>query len=255
MTALVGDALRALKIPGNGTILVHSSFRALGRDGHAPRNVIEEILNYMADGTVLMPAMSWRSVNRENPFFDQTRTPATTGVLSEIFRTEYAQARSLHPTHSVSGAGSRVSALLGSHHLDDTPCSIRSPFGLLADETDGWIALMGVGMETCTLVHHAEETVADDLYLVPAGQAETYTCQTTAGKSVQVRLRRHRRLRRNFWQFEDRLAAQDKIATAVVHNTTIRAFRAADLAAAALQALRADPACILVEQDKRYNWM
>ena len=38
------------------------------------------------------------------PNWDELGTPSHTGALSEVFRTRYAEARSIHPTHSV-GAG------------------------------------------------------------------------------------------------------------------------------------------------------
>ncbi len=105
-----------------------------------------------------MPTMTWRTVTPDSPDFDELATPSHTGILTEIFRTTMAQARSLHPTHSVAGCGANVSSILGGHHLDDTPCAANSPYGRMR-RFDAWVLLLGVGLEKCTAIHHAEEMV------------------------------------------------------------------------------------------------
>ena len=93
--------------------------------------------------------------------------------------------------HSVAGLGVRAAEILAEHHLDYTPCSARSPFGKLAP-ADGWVLMLGIGMDCCTLVHHGEETVAVDTYLRPASETEIYSCRDHAGNAHSVRLRRHK---------------------------------------------------------------
>lgn len=244
-----------LGVRAGSTLLVHCGFRDLGRDGYTPERVIEALLEALGDGTLLMPTMSWRTVSPTQPVFDQATTPSITGILSETFRIRYAVCRSLHPTHSVAGTGPEADALLSGHPLDDTPCSARSPFGRLAAREDGWVMLMGTGMESCTLVHHAEEVVAPDLYLRPSEEVEYYLCRDFSGLEHPVRLRRHLRLRRNFWQFQDLLAERDQLMVGVVGNVVLRLFRATDLHAVVMEGLERDPACILVHPFQRYRWM
>ena len=157
-----------------------------------------------------MPAMYWRTVTPSNPVFDELGTASHVGVIAETFRVRYATARSLHPTHSVSGVGPATPTLLARHHVDDTPVSANSPYGLMRDH-DAFVLLLGVGFERVTAIHHAEEVIAPEIYLHPREEAETYECRDRHGKSVMVKLRRHYRLNRDFPQFEPRLAEKGRL--------------------------------------------
>src|SRR5713226_9045468 len=90
----------------------------------------------------------------------------------------------------VAGVGPATGTLLARHHVDDTPVSANSPYGLMRDY-DAWVLLLGVGFERATVIHHAEEVIAPDLYLHPRHEAETYECRDRHGKSVTAKLRRH----------------------------------------------------------------
>lgn len=247
-------ALDRLRVPRDAVVLVHSAFRGLAREGFEPAPVAEELADYFSAGTLLMPTMSWRFVKPANPEFSELDTPSNTGVLTEVFRRTLATARSLHPTHSVAGLGARAAEILGEHHLDDTPCSARSPFGKLPP-ADGWVLMLGIGMDCCTLVHHGEETVAVDTYLRPASEMETYTCRDRAGKSHTVRLRRHKFLPRDYWQFQDRLAAAGQLRLARIGNVVCRAFAARDLHPMVIATLQARPDAILARDGQRYRRM
>ena len=97
----------------------------------------------MRDGHLFMPTMTWRTVTPEHPDWDEMTTPSHTGVLSEIFRTRYAVARSIHPTHSAAGLGPGRTHALSRHHVDDTPVSANSPYGLLR-EYETYVFMVGV---------------------------------------------------------------------------------------------------------------
>ena len=49
--------------------------------------------------TLLMPALSYEIVTKENPVFDQVKTPSNVGFQTEYFRTQPGVLRSVHPTH------------------------------------------------------------------------------------------------------------------------------------------------------------
>lgn len=247
-------ALERLGIPRIGVLLVHSAFKSFAREGYQPDAVVRNLVEYMEPGTLLLPTMSWRFVKPQQPVFDELHTPSNTGILTEIFRTKYARRRSLHPTHSVAGCGELTDALLGSHHLDDTPCSARSPFGLLAQH-DGWVLMLGISMDCCTLIHHVEEMVAPDLYVRPPGERETYTCCDRQGREVMVFLRRHLFLPRDYWQFQDVLASEGRFRVTMVDGIACRAFRAADLVRIATAMLQRHPDAIIAKPGGRYRMM
>lgn len=243
-----------LGVPRNGTLLVHSSFKACGQEGGDPVKVLEAMLEYMAPGTIMLPTMSWRFVKSPSQIFDELETPSNVGILTEIFRTQYADGRSIHPTHSVAAKGKNTAILLDGHHLDDTPCSANSPFGRLV-QTDGWVVMFGISMDCCTLIHHVEEIVAPDLYLQPAEQAEHYKCRRRNGEETLVALRRHLFLPRDYWQFQDIIAAEGKLSVSAISNTVVRAFKARDLVAATTRVLERRPDAVIARPGQRYRMM
>ncbi len=211
MASKEADAVKSIfssaRCPRDGVLVVHSAFRSLGQQGYRVESFIEALLDHLRGGTLLMPAMSWRTVNPSSPVFDEIKTESHVGVMAETFRVSYATSRSLHPTHSVSGIGPAASTVLSRHHVDDTPVSANSPYGLLRDY-EAYILMLGVDLERVTAIHHAEEVIAPHLYLHPSCEAETYECRDRRGETFMVRLRRHYRLNRNFSQFEPALAVQ-----------------------------------------------
>jgi aminoglycoside 3-N-acetyltransferase len=250
----VAGALEQLNIPRDSVLMVHSAFKTMAREGHDLNLALGALVAHMAPGTLLLPTMSWRFVNPRNPVFDELATPCNTGALAEAFRARYATARSLHPTHSAAGLGRLAAEILSQHHLDDTPCSDRSPFGQLVAH-DGWVLMLGIGMDCCTLIHHVEEIVAPDLYLRSAGERETYACRDRRGREFTVHLRRHLFLPRDYWQFQDALAARGELRLARVDNAVCRAFRARDLVRAVSEALRIRPDAIIARPGQRYRMM
>jgi len=251
---IVRGLLEAMEVPRDGLVLIHCAFRGLSRAGFRGEAVVDALAACMESGTILMPAMSWRAVNPANPVFDEILTPSIVGVLTELFRVRLATHRSLHPTHSVAGRGRLVDALLGTHHLDETPCSARSPWGLL-DDYDARVVLLGVEMDSCTLVHHVEETIAPDLYLQPAESRERYICRDRNGREIEVYTRRTRRLPRNFWQFENILAAEGGIRRYNITGTPCIGFRARDMVRIISETLRRRPDAIIAKPGERQKIM
>jgi len=220
--------LDAAGVPRDGVLVVHSAFRGLSLAGWRAEAACEALLAEMPNGTVLMPTMTWRTVTPAQPVFSELATPSHTGILTEVFRTRFASHRSLHPTHSVAGGGPAAGALLSAHHLGTTPCPATSPYGLMRDY-DAWILLLGVGMETCTAVHHAEEVIAPELYVRPMDQAEPYELIDRHGVSHAVQTRRHPRLPRDFGKFVPVLEGRGRLVRGQLPGTPWMLFAAKDL--------------------------
>lgn len=218
--------LQRFGVPSDGALIVHSAIAILSRQGFRAETMIEVLLDYLADGNLFMPTMTWRTVTLDKPFWDEIATPSHTGVLSEIFRTRYAVARSIHPTHSVAGWGASAPRLLSRHHVGNTPVSGNSPYGLMRDY-DAYVLMIGVGLEACTAIHLPEETINVDLYLRPPEQAELYQCRDRNGVVHPVWTRRHPRLDRDFPQFAKPLAQQGLLEAGRIHGCpyTIVALR------------------------------
>jgi aminoglycoside 3-N-acetyltransferase len=198
------------RVPHDGALIVHSAIAKLSRQDYRAEAMIETFLDHLHRGHLFMPAMTWRTVTPERPFWDEMTTPSHTGVLSEVFRTKFSTSRSIHPTHSVAGHGKDAKALLSRHHLDDTPVSANSPYGLLR-EYDTHILTIGVGLESVTAIHLPEEIVNVDLFVKPRERSELYNCRGRDGIVRQVRTRRHYRLDRDFNQFVPSLQGTGKL--------------------------------------------
>lgn len=241
---LIARTFASLDIAADRPLVVHCAFAGLAHAGFNATAIADAMIDYLAPTTLLMPTMSWRSVNPGNPVFDELATPGITGILSETFRQRHATRRSLHPTHSVAAKGDLTDTLLAMHHLEDTPCHARSPWGLL-DDVAANVLLIGVGMERCTLMHHVEELVAPELYLQPPERRERYICRDRFGNEISMYTRRHLKLRRNFHIFENALAEQGGVRYAREGAVLARAFRADEMVPLALEMLRREPDLIL----------
>jgi aminoglycoside 3-N-acetyltransferase len=240
----VGRMLQDARVPGDGVLFVHCAFHRLGAAGFSVDGVIEALLAQMRHGTLVMPTMTWRGVTPQSPVFDELATPSHVGVLAETFRIRYASCRSLHPTHSVAALGRLAAPLTSGHHLDDTPCSLNSPYGKATGE-DAHVLLIGVGLERCTAIHHAEETIAPEVYLKPPAEAEVYRCRGRDGVVHSVRLRRHLKLNRDFPQFTAPLVKKGVMARGELAGTPWMAVAQRDLLGEVSQALRRDPRAII----------
>jgi len=231
-------------VPRDGVLLVHSAIRTLSRQGFRAESIIEALIDYMRNGNLLMPTMTWRSVTPEQPHWDELDTPSHTGVLTEIFRTRYASARSIHPTHSVAGLGPAAPLLLSRHHIDDTPVSGNSPYGLMRDY-ETYLFMIGVGLEAATAIHLPEEKINIDLYVRPAETAGLYYCRDRHGTVHQVRARRHWRLDRDFNQFGPPLMAKRQLDTGTIENCAYTIVSQRDLLRHVFDALIDNPRATL----------
>jgi aminoglycoside 3-N-acetyltransferase len=231
-------------VPRDGVLVVHSAISSLSRQGFRAEAMIEALLEYLVDGTLAMPTMTWRTVTPDNPLWDEMRTPSHTGVMSEVFRTRYATGRSIHPTHSVAACGRAVDRLLSRHHLDDTPVSANSPYGLMRDHPT-FLLLLGVGLESCTAIHLAEEIVAPEIYLRPPQAAELYQCRDRHGHVRTVRARRHWRLDRDFPRFAPLLAQKHLLEAGAVDGCPYTIVALKTLLDEVFAGLRADPRATL----------
>jgi aminoglycoside 3-N-acetyltransferase len=171
-------------------------------------------------------------------------------VLSEIFRTIHATARSIHPTHSVAGWGPAARTLLARHHVDDTPVSGNSPYGLIRDY-DAYVMTLGVGMESATAIHLPEETINVDLYIRPVEEAELYQCRDRDGTVHVMRARRHRRLDRDFNQFNAPLAARGELEMGLIEDCPYILVSLRALLRHVFAALIDDPLATLSEKARR----
>jgi aminoglycoside 3-N-acetyltransferase len=236
---LVTDLLASGIRPG-GVLLVHSSLRSLGLPASEFRAemVVSALCEVLGeDGTLLMPALSYSTVNAHQPVFDVLRTPSCVGGLTEYFRTRPGTRRSVHPTHSVCGVGRQAPELLDSHVRDTTPCGPYSPFAKLP-QLGGQILFLGCGMRPNTSMHAIEEHAQVE-YLFK-GVVE-YSIILEDGSQATMSVRRH-----NFKDWEQRYDRVESIMTAGLRKGRVleaqcHLVESSILWPAALYALQQDP--------------
>lgn len=155
--ASVAASLAAAGYRRGRSLLVHSSYSSVKKAVSGPDELIEALAEAVGPGGMLLfPALSYSFVTPENPVFDAALTRSCVGFLAERFRTQWAEARSSHPTHSVCALGGGAREALARHERDSTPVGQNSPFSLLRD-SGGAILMLGCGLEPCTSMHGVEE--------------------------------------------------------------------------------------------------
>ncbi len=177
MSSLVDD-LSAIGLRAGERVMVHTSFKSLGIAD--PEIIIRAILSVIgANGTLLMPALSW--LQEPRLVHDTRSTPSCVGFLAEYFRTRPGSQRSLHPTHSVCAIGAHADDWLANHILDTTPCGKHSPFHKLL-QRHGRILMLGCGLKPNTTMHAIEEEAVPP-YLF--GEPVIYTITDGGGHTFQ----------------------------------------------------------------------
>jgi aminoglycoside 3-N-acetyltransferase len=198
----IAKDLTALGVRRGDVLLVHSSLKSLGDPNCTPQDVIEGLrLALGEEGTLLLPALSYATVTRQQPLFDVLRTPSCVGAIPEFFRLMPGVARSVHPTHSVCAAGPRSAEMLAGQQVDTTPCGEHSAFRRLP-EAGGKILMLGCGLRPSTSMHAVEELLDPPPFL---GEAVDYTVTLADGEKIVMRVRRHSFVNQNLRQRYDRL--------------------------------------------------
>ena len=183
--------LRLLGIKSGDTVLVHSSYKSLGGiEGGAEAffSAFFELLG--EEGTLVLPALSYDSVTRDNPIFDIDGSPSCVGYLSEYFRTRVSGVkRSIHATHSCCALGKNAELLTSGHEKDSTPVGENSPFAKLPS-VGGKILMLGCKTGHNTSMHGVEETV-ENPYCIDRTAPVEYTLICGERVIKQMAFRHH----------------------------------------------------------------
>ncbi|WP_151735785.1 aminoglycoside N(3)-acetyltransferase ['Paenibacillus yunnanensis' Narsing Rao et al. 2020] len=166
---------RRLGVREGMTLLVHSSFKSLGKwVAGGPVAVIlalEQVLG--AEGTLVMPTHSsdltdpagwsnppvpeewWQTIREQMPPYDADLTPLNgMGVIPDTFRKQAGVRRSGHPVDSFAAWGKHRDLIVDAHALD-FGLGDHSPLARIYD-LHGSVLLLGVGNLNNTSLHLAE---------------------------------------------------------------------------------------------------
>lgn len=165
----IKKGLRKLGLKRGDIVGVHSSLSSFGYVKGGADTVIDALLEVVGEeGTIAMPTHSSNLEKVELPPeektagilwlykilpYDPQGTPCTTGIIPETFRKRPGVLRSRHPDQSIAAIGPKAQEITSAGDG-------RSLSGWkVILELDGYVLLIGVGLEVCTAMHLAESIV------------------------------------------------------------------------------------------------
>lgn len=150
------ENLCSMNINPKGTLLVHSSMKAIGEVEGGAETVLDALCDYMKNGLLVFPTHTWKTVGKSTFVFDSRTEPACVGVLPNLFLKREGVLRSLHPTHSVAALGKDADAYVSGEEYSVTPCPRNGCWGKLIDR-DAEILFLGCTLRSNTFIHGVEE--------------------------------------------------------------------------------------------------
>jgi aminoglycoside 3-N-acetyltransferase len=154
----IEEGLRALGVGPGATVLVHSSLSSFGHVAGGAEAVIRALVSVVGrEGNIVMPTLSFGSVNEEDPAYSVTDTPSDTGRITEVFRRLPGVRRSRHPLSSAAVMGPDAAEFTSGPHT--TPCGPDSPY-FRVYANGGTVLFLGAGFRSNTMFHVAEELAA-----------------------------------------------------------------------------------------------
>ncbi|MYB75861.1 MAG: AAC(3) family N-acetyltransferase [Chloroflexi bacterium] len=155
--AHIRAGLHELGVGTGDLLLVHSSLRSFGYVQGGADTVIDALLETVgASGTVLVPTLTFTVLKSWPHLFSVSKTPSSTGRITETLRQRKEAVRSGHPVSSAAAIGSQAAYLTAAHR--DTPCGPDSPYFRLY-ELGGKVVFFGASLGSNSAFHCAEEIV------------------------------------------------------------------------------------------------
>ncbi len=150
------NALTAMSIDSEGTLLIHSSMKAIGLVENGADTVLDACIEYMQKGLLVFPTHSWSERNLVDNVYNPLIEPSCVGILTNLFLRRPGVVRSLHPTHSVAAIGKDAAAFIAGEERFDTPCPRNGCWGRLYDR-QAQVLFLGCSLKTNTFIHGIEE--------------------------------------------------------------------------------------------------
>lgn len=180
--------LAAMGLTGTETILIHSSMKSIGPVEGGAETVLDALMEYFAQGLLLLPTHTWRFIDPDHTVFDVQHSPCCVGILPELFRQRPGVVRSLHPTHSMAAYGKGAEAYVAGEMETNTPCAPGGCYDRLRS-AQGKVLLLGVTHARNTFIHSVEEVLNVPHRLTDKPLKLTVVDQ--AGDRHTVYMRRH----------------------------------------------------------------
>ena len=166
------QGLHALGVREGDLLMVHASLRAIGPVDGGPSQVVGALLDAVGPGGTIAAFVSWdRSSYEETlngsvlderarqswPAFDPAANPepySEFGALNRFICSHPAVRRSPHPDASFAAIGALADEITREHPLVEG-YGPGSPLGRIV-QRQGRVLLLGAGLDSVTVLHHAE---------------------------------------------------------------------------------------------------
>ena len=153
--------LREMGLAPTDAVMIHSSMKAIGEVEGRADGVLDALMEYFAQGLLMLPTHTWSTINAANPVFDPQTQPSCVGLLTNLFMKRPGVVRSLHPTHSMGVFGPRAAAFVQGEENAQSPCPPGGAWDRLR-QINAKILLVGVTHVNNTFIH-----VVDEAFDVP----------------------------------------------------------------------------------------
>lgn len=148
------EGFQQIPLTPSRVIMVHSSFKSLGKVDGGAETVIDALLDWVGpDGTILFPNFNFQSWT-ENHYFDVLETPSQMGIIGELARLRPGAVRSPHPIYSF--------AVLGKLKKEWESCNDSEAYGpnsafALFHKLKGLVVSIGLHWNsTFSMIHYCE---------------------------------------------------------------------------------------------------
>ena len=175
-------------IRNDDTVIIHTSFKAVGEVEGGPDGFIDAFCEYLSYGLFLVPTQTWANVNREHPVFDPKTTEPCIGLIPRTACKREDGIRSLHPTHSMWAKGRGAENFIKGEDSAETPARVGGAWWKLG-ETGAKILLIGVDHGRNTYIHAVDEIAELDDRLTD--NTWNVTVRTYDGNEVTHPFRSH----------------------------------------------------------------
>lgn len=156
--------LEQLGVPKGRVLYVQSSVDWLQKAGLGAPDMLSTLINWAgAAGTVVMPSYPFHSTHHDylaaGPVFDVRRTPASIGLLPEMFRRTARVVRSCDPDFSVCALGADADAIVGDRPAEPDPFGLDSSYHRMLQLRTTLVGL-GVSVNTNSFIHAIDSRAA-----------------------------------------------------------------------------------------------
>ena len=158
--------LKNMGIKPDDTVLIHTSFKAVGDVEGGIDGFIDAFKEYLSEGLFIIPTHTWAVVKPDNPVYDVKSTVPCIGAVPTVAAFRGDGIRSLHPTHSVWATGRDAAEFAAGEEFAETPAPVGGCWSRLADR-NAKILLIGVGNNRNTFIHAVDEMADLDDRLAP----------------------------------------------------------------------------------------